>query len=246
VVRGIVTNKGGVGSLALVGHRILQRINMVAGAYGLRLISQWTLRLNTRFLISYNNKGVNTSLSSIGGVGAKPEEDVYLTSTQSAGTIAGQGSSLATLNNLSSVSVNPAQRESFTGDATYYVPNAWGTHEVGVGFYLQPQERSKVTTYYANGGGIIQQDAALNNVNDPTQGFTIFHTRSANNTSGYLSSHIGANDYAWYVQDRWHPSPKLSITAGLRLIGFPGAMRSSRSPHSTPGTGRRASAVPSC
>jgi Carboxypeptidase regulatory-like domain/TonB-dependent Receptor Plug Domain len=186
------------------------------GAYGLRLISQWTSRLSTRFLISYNNKGVNTSLSSIGGVGAKPEEDVYLTSTQSAGTIVGQGSSLATLNNLSSVSVNPAQKESFTGDATYYVPNAWGTHEFGVGFYLQPQELSKVTTYYANGGGIVQEDAALNNVNDQTQGYTIFHTRSANNTSSYLSSYIGANDCAWYVQDRWHPFQRLSITAGLR------------------------------
>jgi hypothetical protein len=186
------------------------------GAYGLRLISQWTQRLSTRFLISYNNKGVNTSLSSIGGVGNKPEVDVYTGSTQSAGTIIAQGSSVATLNNLSSVIVNPAQKESFTGDATYYIPKAWGPHEVGVGFYLQPHELSKVTAYYANGGGIIQQDAVLNNVNDPTQGYTVFHTRSANNTSSYLSSYIGANDFAWYIQDRWHPFPRLSITAGLR------------------------------
>jgi hypothetical protein len=186
------------------------------GAYGLRLISQWTPRLSTRFLISYNNKGVNSSLSSIGGVGNKPEEDIYTGFTPSAGTLLAQGSSIATLNNLSAVSVNPAQKESFTGDATYYVPKAWGSHEFGVGFYFQPHELSKVTTYYANGGRIIQQDAALNNVNDPTQGYTIFHTRSANNTSSYLSSYIGANDYAWYVQDRWHPFPRLSITAGLR------------------------------
>jgi hypothetical protein len=75
---------------------------------------------------------------------------------------------------------------------------------------------SKVTTYYANGGGIIQQDAVLNNVNDPTQSYTIFHTRSANNTTSYLSSYIGANDYAWYIQDRWHPFPRLSLTVGLR------------------------------
>ncbi len=27
---------------------------------------------------------------------------------------------------------------------------------------------------------------------------------------------MGANDYAWYVQDRWHPIARLSITAGLR------------------------------
>jgi Carboxypeptidase regulatory-like domain/TonB-dependent Receptor Plug Domain len=186
------------------------------GAYGVRLISQWTPRLTTRFLISYNNKGANSSLSAIGGVGAKPEEDVYLTYTSSAGKLVGQGSSLATLNNLSSVSVNPAQKESFTGDVTYYIPKAWGTHELGGGFYLQPHELSKVTTYYANNGGIVQEDAALNNANDPTQGYTIFHTQSVNGTSSLLSSYVGANDYAWYVQDRWHPISRLSITAGLR------------------------------
>lgn len=186
------------------------------GAYGLRLISQWTPRLTTRFLISYNNKGVNSSLSAIGGVGNQPEEDIYLNYTQSAGTLVGQGASLATLNNLSSVTVNPAQKESFTGDLTYYLPKAAGAHELAAGFYLQPHELSKVTTYYANNGGIIQEDAALNNPNDPTQGYTVFHTRSANGTSSFLSSYIGANDYAWYVEDRWHPFSRLSITAGLR------------------------------
>jgi hypothetical protein len=186
------------------------------GAYGARLISEWTPRFTTRFLISYNNKGVNTSLDSIGGVGAKPELDVYTNYTTSSGTYVGQGSSLATINNLNAVTVNPASKESFTGDATYYVPKAWGTHEIGTGFYLQPHELSKVTTYYANGGAIVQQDAALNNPNNPGAGYTVFHTRSVNNTSSFLSSYIGANDYAWYIQDRWHPFPRLSITAGLR------------------------------
>ena len=186
------------------------------GAYGLRLISQWTSRLNTRFLISYNNKGSNSSLSAIGGVGNKPEEDVYLTYTASAGSLTGQGASLATLNNLSSVSVNPAQKPTLTGDIDYYIPRAWGTHELGGGFYLEPRERYKSTTYYANNGGIIQEDAALNNPDDPTQGYTIFHTQSVNGTTKNLASYISANDYAWYIQDRWHPIPRLSITAGLR------------------------------
>ncbi len=186
------------------------------GAYGLRLISQWTPRLTTRFLASYNNKGVNSSLGAIGGVGSKPEEDIYLTSTSSAGKLLGQGSSLATLNNLSSVSLNPAQKPTISGDVTYYVPKAWGSHEIGSGFYLEPHELSKATTYYANNGGIIQEDAALNNPNDPTQGYTIFHTQSVGGTTSFLSSYIGANDYAWYVQDRWKPIARLSITAGIR------------------------------
>lgn len=186
------------------------------GAYGLRLISAWTPRLSTRFLISYNNKGSNSSLGAIGGVGSKPEEDIYLTYAANAGKLSGQGSSIATLNNLSSVSLNPAQKPTITGDVTYYIPKAWGTHEIGGGFYLEPRELNKTTTYYANNGGIIQEDAAFKNSNDPSQGYTIFHTQSVNGTTSFLSSYIGANDYAWYIEDRWHPVQRLAITAGLR------------------------------
>lgn len=186
------------------------------GAYGLRLISSWSPKLTTRFLVAYNDKGVNGSLAAIGGVGSKPEVDVYTTYSPSAGTLVGQGSSLATLNNLSSVSLNPARKPTISGDVTYYIPRAWGTHEIGFGFYLQPHEMDKSTTYYANNGGIIQQDAVLNNPNNPSQGYTIFHTQSVSGTSSFLSSYIGANDYAWYVEDRWHPIARLSITAGLR------------------------------
>ena len=186
------------------------------GAYGLRLISQWTPRLISRFLVSYNNKGTNSSLDAIGGVGSKPELDVYLTSVASAGKLVANGSSVATLNNLSSVSVSPSQKPTLTGDITYSIPNAWGTHELDGGFYLEPHELYKSTTYYANNGGIIQQDAALINPNNPSQGYTIFHTQSVNGTTTSLASYIGANDFAWYVQDRWHPIPRLSITAGLR------------------------------
>lgn len=193
------------------------------GAYGLRLISMWTNRFNTRFLVSYNNKGANSSLSAIGGVGSKPEEDVYLTYAANAGTLTGQGSSLATLNNLSSVSLSPAQKPTVTGDANYYIPKAWGTHAISFGFYLEPHELDKSTTYYANNGGVVQEDAVLNNRSDPTQGFTVFHTQSVNGTTQFLSRYIAANDYAWYVQDHWNPFPRLSITAGLRpdwILGY--------------------------
>jgi len=185
------------------------------GAYGVRLISQWTPRLSTRFLVSYNNKGANSSLGAIGGVGSKPEIDVYQTDTLSAGKLVGQGSSLATINDLSSVALNPARKSTITGDVTYYVPSAWGSHELQAGFYLEPHERDKATTYYANNGTIIQQDVVLNNANDPTQGYTTFHTQGVSQSS-VLSSDVLASDYAWYIQDRWRPVPRLSITAGLR------------------------------
>src|ERR1700728_797564 len=186
------------------------------GAYGLRLLSQWTPKITTRFVVSYNDKGYDNSLSGIGGVGGKPEEDIYLGYATSAGALVGQGSSLATLNNLSSVSLSPAQKPTITGDVDYYVSKGLGTHEVQVGYYLEPHESNKTTTYYANSGGIIQEDAALNNPNNLSQGYTIFHTESVGGPPSLLTGYITANDFAWYVQDRWRPSARLTITAGLR------------------------------
>ena len=186
------------------------------GAYGLRLLSQWTPKLSTRFLVSYNNKGVDSSLGAIGGVGSKPEEDVYESYTSSAGTLVGQGSSLATLNSLNSVETSPAQKPSITGDLDYYVPKGWGSHDLQAGYYLEPRELNKTTTYYANSGGIIQENAALNNPSDPSQGYTIFQTESVGGTRSLLTGYIAANDYAWYVQDRWRPASRVTITAGLR------------------------------
>src|SRR5882757_5158557 len=185
------------------------------GAYGLRLISQWNQKLTTRFLVSFNNKGNNSSASAIGGVGSKPEIDVYTTATLSAGKLVGQGSSLATLNNLSSITLNPASKSTITGDLSYYNPRAWGTHEIEAGFYLEPNELSKATALYANNGALIQEDVVLNNPNDPTKGYTPFHTQSVSQSS-VLSSYIAANDYAWYIQDHWRPFSRLSVTAGLR------------------------------
>ncbi len=185
------------------------------GAYGIRLISQWTPRFNTRLLASYNNKGTNSSLSAIGGVGSRPEVDIYQTAALSSGTYVGQGSSLVTLNNLSSVSTNPASKPTLTGDFEYLIPKAWGEHDLQAGFYLEPHELSKSTTYYANNGAIIQQNAALKNPNDPTQGYTIFSSQSVNQSS-LLTSYISAKDAAWYIQDRWKPISRLAITAGIR------------------------------
>jgi hypothetical protein len=131
------------------------------GAYGLRLISQWNSRLTTRFLVSFNNKGSNTSASAIGGVGNKPEIDVYATTAVSSGRITGQGASLATLNNLSSVTLNPASKATITGDVTYYVPKAWGTHELQAGFYLEPNERSKVLVQTARVNQLLAEGGNL-------------------------------------------------------------------------------------
>lgn len=184
------------------------------GAYGLSLASTWTKNLTTRFLVSFNNKGSNTSVSKIGGVGSLPELDVYAANALSGGRLVGQGASLVTLNNLSSRNLNPSSKPTSSGDLSYYIGKGWGTHEIQTGYYLEPRERSKTITLYAN-GGFIQEDAVLNNPQDLSAGYTIFHKQTVNTTRN-VSSYIGANDYAWYIQDHWRPFSRLTITAGLR------------------------------
>ncbi len=185
------------------------------GAYGLRLLSAWTPNLTTRFLVSYNNKGVNPTAVSIGGVGTQPEIDVYTTDAVSGGALVGQGSSLATLNNLNSVTLEPASKPTISGDLTYYIPKAIGSHEIQTGFYLEPNERVKATTLYANQGTLIQEDVVLNNPTAPSDGYTPFHEESVSQPS-VVSEYISAKDYAWYVQDRWRPISRLTVTAGFR------------------------------
>ena len=185
------------------------------GAYALRLTSGWSSRLTTRFLASYNNKGSNDNLDQIGGLGTKPEVDVYTATALSAGRLTGNGQ-IAVLNNLGSRSTSPAHKTTFSGDTTYYVPGAVGSHELQVGFYFQPRAAAKSTTYYANGGFTLE-DVVLRDPKNLSAGYVPFHRRYTDApANGLVTSYIGATDLAWYVQDRWRPTERLTLNIGLR------------------------------
>jgi hypothetical protein len=184
------------------------------GVYALRLSSTWTPKLTSRFLIAYNNKGSNDSLEAIGGVGKLPSISVYLGTNLSSGRLVGN-TNLATLNNLGSRSVSPAHKPTISGDVNYYIGKAAGSHEIQAGFYLQPKAATKSTTYYAN-NGFNSEDDVLRDPNTPGAGMIPFHRHYVDATGGLVTSYIGANDYAYYIQDRWRPFARLTITAGLR------------------------------
>ncbi len=184
------------------------------GAYSLRLSSFWSPKLTTRFLVAYNNKGSNDNIGAIGGVGNLPEVDVYTAVTKGSGKLSGNGL-IATLNNLSSRSISPAHKATISGDSTYYVSNQAGPHELQAGFYLQPRASTKSTTFYAN-GGYTSEDVVLADPANPASAQIPFHRHYVDASNGLVTSYIGANDYAWYVQDRWRPLRRLTITAGLR------------------------------
>ena len=185
------------------------------GTYALRLLAlHGHPGLTSRFLVSYNNKGSNDSLEAIGGVGRLPSLSVYLGTNLSAGKLVGN-TNLATLNNLGSRSVSPAHKSTISGDVNYYIGKAAGSHEIQTGFYLQPRAATKATTYYAN-GGFNSEDDVLRDPKNPSAGLIPFHRHYVDATGGLLTSYIGANDYAYYIQDRWRPFARLTITAGLR------------------------------
>jgi hypothetical protein len=140
------------------------------GAYSLKLSSMWPPKFTTRFQVSYNNKGSNDTLSSIGGIGNKPEIDVYTSVTQGSGRLTGNGQ-IAVLNNLSSRSISPAHKSTISGDSTYYLSNQLGSHELQSGFYLQPRAATKSTTYYANGGFVLEDDVLADRTIRPRRSF---------------------------------------------------------------------------
>jgi carboxypeptidase family protein/TonB-dependent receptor-like protein len=185
------------------------------GAYAVRLSSFWSPRLTTRFLIAHNTKGSNDNLDVIGGLGTAPEVDVYTAVNRSGGRLVGTGN-VATLNNLGSRSTNPAHKSTISGDISYYLPEKAGSHELQTGFYLQPRAAAKSTTYYANNGFTLE-DVVLRDPANPAGGSIPFHRRYQDaGSAGIVTSYIGADDYALYLQDRWRVTQRLTLTLGFR------------------------------
>ena len=89
---------------------------------------------------------------------------------------------------------------------------AKGSHDLQAGLYLQPRLRTWTDTYYAN-NGFTTEDDVLVDPGNPSLGYVPFHRRYVEgNVNGVRTSDVGADDYAFYAQDRWAPSSRLTIT----------------------------------
>lgn len=185
------------------------------GAYALRLSSIWSQRLTTRLLASYNNKGSNDNLDVIGGLGTMPEVDVYSATNKSSGRLVGNGL-LGILNNLGSRRTNPAHKTTISGDLSFYAPNKLGSHGIEAGFYFQPRALAKSTTYYANGGFTLEDRVLTDPSNYASTQLAFHRTHVTAPATGLVTSYIGADDYALYIQDRWRPVQRLTVTLGFR------------------------------
>jgi hypothetical protein len=181
---------------------------------GSRLTSIWSDRLTTKVLVAYNDKSLNGTLSAYDNYpGVGPGIEIYSSAALSAGRLTGSGQ-IAQLNNLPSRSAQPATKGTFSADATYYLSSLLGSHELQTGVYMQ-QFGYTSTIEYSNGGDALWQ-GVLNVKEDPTQGYRIF-SRRIYDVPSVQNADVAAHDYAFYLQDAWKATPRLTFNVGVRF-----------------------------
>ena len=102
-----------------------------------------------------------------------------------------------------------------TGDATYYRNAKGGAHEVKVGFYFQPTLHAEQNIVLSN-GGFKHEAHVLRNPADLSAG-TVPFWRQVYDIASYQPINADTADYAFYVQDNWRPTSRLTVNAGVRV-----------------------------
>ena len=83
------------------------------------------------------------------------------------------------------------------------------------GVFLQPRMTREDIIIHANGGASIEEHV-FRVASNPAAGTIPFHRRIYDQGSGLLAKGHFA-DNAFYVQDTWRPTDRLTLTAGVRL-----------------------------
>jgi hypothetical protein len=173
--------------------------------------SVWNSAWVTRFSASYSAKSFARTYRP-----DKPGRQVFKSTILSAGRLVGN-TQLATLDNGNNgITLDqPNYKYTLTGEATYYRNVRGGAHEVKAGFYFQPKIHAQQDLLYAN-GGLAREALVLKDPNNPAGGTIPFWQTIYDSTSAQ-SSNADTSDYAFYVQDNWRPTSRLTVNAGLRV-----------------------------
>jgi len=164
---------------------------------------------------SFNDKGLNPSLSIWNNYqGQGPAVTVFNGTRSSAGLLVGDGF-LASLNNAGIKVLSPASKITIQADATHYRVGWIGTHEFQAGVFMQPRLRSSTSQFYDNGGFALES-AVLRQPGNPAGGYVPFFQRTYDVEQQTLVN-ISGRDVAVYLQDSWKPVPRITVSAGLRV-----------------------------
>ena len=165
-------------------------------------------------MVSYNDKSLNGTLDAYDKYpGTGPAINVYSSTAVSGGNPTGQGQ-IGEFDNLFQRAAQPASKLTMSADATFYRSQLAGEHEFQTGVYLQQFDYSS-SINYANGGDALV-DGVLRNPTNPAAGYGIFRRRVYDRAS-VVAVDVDAHDYAFYVQDAWKPTGRITVNAGLRF-----------------------------
>jgi hypothetical protein len=174
-----------------------------------RVSSIWTNWLTSQIGVSWNNKTFgrkmfNTSLPSL---------VVYQSAIPSSGGLTGV-TQLATMQNAASVPTAPYSKWNIRADFSAHKTGWRGTHDIQFGTWLERNDIKNVTTYPDNGFSL--EWAVLRDPNNPAGGIIPFYKRNYDGVQ-VTASQGTFSDYAGYVQDRWSPVSRATVTLGLRI-----------------------------
>lgn len=179
-----------------------------------RVNSVWTNQLTSSLSVSYNDKRGNDA-STYEGVDLNgPQIQIHQDSFANAGRQDGTGA-LARLNTPDAIALSNAHLWLIRGDLTYYKQGWGGGHEFRAGIWAAPSMVRETTTEYINGGFVLQEDRFIDPANH-LAGTTPFHLRTR---SPVVVPTIREHDrdIAFYVQDSFTPTPRLTANVGLRV-----------------------------
>ena len=188
-------------------------VDLVLGGsvYTARMSSVWAPTVTSRFLVSYNNK-TNSRLAVRDDV---PGRLVHQQAMLNAGRLRGTGP-IALLDNANlQGTLAPYHYWTISGDLRWFKQGWGGSHELEAGAYLQPWYHEERQFTYANGGFYLEE-LVLRDRNNPAAGLIPFH-RQIFETGSVTNLLLDTSDNAFYLQDAWKPTSRLTINAGVRV-----------------------------
>jgi Carboxypeptidase regulatory-like domain/TonB dependent receptor len=193
-----------------IGVRATEEATGGSGA-SLRLASSWSNRFTTRLGASYNDKRRDVHPPSEDG----PIHRVFHSTIVSGGRPVGNGQLANIGSPFTAWTRRPNSKVTLSLDATIYVTEALGSHQLQAGVYAQPRIRISLENYYVN-NGLVTQNSVLRVPGVLDSGIVPFH-RVMIEDGSLVSSRLEGEDYAFYVQDAWRPTSRLTINAGVRI-----------------------------
>jgi hypothetical protein len=161
--------------------------------------------------ISYNDKRRDVRAPDVDG----PIDRVFQSTVASAGRLVGNGLLVNRGSPFTAWTERPNSKLTLSADATLFLGQALGSHQLQFGVYAQPRLRIGLENHFVNDGFVIQNNV-LRTPGAFTSGTVPFHRVVMDDTT-LVSSRLQGEDYAVYIQNAWRPTGRLTINAGLRI-----------------------------